>query len=101
MEIVKSIAHLKELSEIDGFAEFKMILAGGLCHSSKRICYYADSKTFDVHNEIDDTWNEGITEEELDSQTMIPLAIERGAFFYCGYQLNKRDPKKPYSLHLD
>ncbi|MES2285477.1 MAG: hypothetical protein V4547_07300 [Bacteroidota bacterium] len=88
MKIVKSLTHLKKLSNIDGYAEFYIMLAGGLCRSGKRICYYPKSKTFDIHNEIDDTWQDNITEEELPNQSMIPEAIEKGALVYCGFQLN-------------
>jgi hypothetical protein len=88
MEIVKSITHLKELCNINGHAEFEIILAGGLCKSAKRIWFYSEIGTFDIHNEIDDSWQEDLAEEELHIKTMIPEAIEKNAFFYCGYQLN-------------
>lgn len=88
MEIVKSFTHLKELSKINGFAEFEIILAGGLCNSSKRICYYLETNTFDICNEIDDSWQEEITEEELLKNTMIFEAIEKHALYYTGCQLN-------------
>lgn len=87
MMIVKSINQLKELSKIKGFAEFKIILAGGLCSSSKRICYYSDTNTFDICNEIDNSWQDNLNEEELYTKTIIPEAIEKNALYYCGYQL--------------
>ena len=37
MTIVKSISHLKKLTNINGFAKFYIILAGGLYKSGKRI----------------------------------------------------------------
>jgi hypothetical protein len=49
--------------------------------SSKRITYYPDTNTFDVHNEIDDSYEEDLTEEQLKSETHIGLAIESGALF--------------------
>jgi len=91
MEIVKSITHLKELSTIKGYAEFEIILAGGICKSSKRICYFSETNTFDIFNEIDDSFLNNITEEELYTKTMIPEAIEKEALIYCGYQLNELD----------
>ena len=63
-----------------GMAEF-FILLNFTLRSSKRITYYPDTNTFDVHNEIDDSYEEGLTEEQLKSETHIGLAIERGAFF--------------------
>jgi hypothetical protein len=94
MEIVNSITQLKVLSELNGFAEFEIILAGGLCKSSKRICYYGETATFDIYNEIDDSWQDDLAEEELFTKTIIPEAIENSAFFYCGYQLNCIEPTK-------
>lgn len=88
MEIVESIKHFKKLSSINGFAEFHIILAGGLCRSSKRICYNIVSSTYDVYNEIDDSWQDDLTEKELYRKTLIPEAIENGALIYTGFQLN-------------
>jgi hypothetical protein len=84
MKKIVSIDQLKQEATYDdrkGMAEFFMLLAGGICRSSKRITYYPDTNTFDVHNEIDDLYDEDLTEEQLQNETRIVLAIEQGAFF--------------------
>ena len=43
-------------------------------------------KTFDVHNEIDDSDQENINEEQLETETMIVEAIEKGALFLYEFQ---------------
>ena len=60
--------------------EFFIALNFG-CRSSKGIVYYPDTNTFDIHNEIDGSYEEDLTEEQLRNETHIVLAIERGAFF--------------------
>lgn len=83
MKKITSIEELKKESEYDdkkGMAEFFILLNFNL-RSSKRITYYPDTNTFDVHNEIDDTYEEDLTEEQLINETHVGLAIERGAFF--------------------
>ena len=83
MKKITSIDELKKESEYDdkkGMAEFFIALNFG-CRSSKRIVYYPDTNTFDVHNEIDDSYEEDLTEEQLRDETHIVLAIESGAFF--------------------
>lgn len=87
MEIVTSFNHLKTLCNINGFAEFHIIIANGLAKSSKRIRYFSNSKTFDIHNEIDDYWQEDITEEDFYIETKIIEAIEKNALIYDGFQL--------------
>ncbi len=89
MEIVNSITHFKELCNINGHAEFEIILAGGLCKSAKRVWYYSETDTFDINNEIDDSWQEDLTEDELMKNTMIYEAIKKHALFYTGCQLNE------------
>ena len=86
-KLVLSIEHLKELCDINGRAEFYIILAGGLCRSGKEIHYDKISLKFEIYNEIDETWQSDISENELYSKTMIPEAIEKSSMFYCGYQL--------------
>lgn len=56
------------------------MLKGG-ARSSKRIIYFPDTNRFDVFNEIDDSWQENLTDIQLQTDTHILLAIERGAFF--------------------
>jgi len=86
-KLVLSIEHLKDICNINGRAEFYIELASGLCRSRKEIHFDTTSGTFDIFNEIDDTWQIELTEEELHSKTMIPEAIEKAALFYCGLQL--------------
>ena len=83
MQKIISLEQLKKESTYDdkkGMAEFFILLNFGL-RSSKRIAYYPDTNTFDVHNEIDDSWEEDLTEEKLLNETHIGLAVKRGAFF--------------------
>ena len=83
MKKITSIEELKKESEYDdrkGMTEFFIALNFG-CRSSKRIVYYPDTNKFDVHNEIDDSYQEDITEEQLKEETHIILAIENEAFF--------------------
>lgn len=61
-------------------AEFFITLNFGL-RNSKRVVCYPDTNTFDVHNEIDDSYEEDLTEEQLKTETHIVLAIENGAFY--------------------
>jgi hypothetical protein len=49
--------------------------------SSKRIVYFPDTDTFDVHNEIDDSWQEDLAASELANETLIVEAIEKQAFY--------------------
>lgn len=86
-ELVESIEHLKKLCDRNGRAEFYIIFAGGLCRSSKEIHYDTQTKKFEIYNEIDETWQRGITEKSLYKKTIIPEAIEKGTMFYCGVQL--------------
>lgn len=83
MKKISSIKELKEEAVYDerkGMAEFFILLNFNL-RSSKRITYYPDTNTFDVHNEIDDSYEEELTEEQLINETHIGVAIERGALF--------------------
>jgi len=83
MKKIASMEELKKESEYDdrkGMAEFFILLNFNL-RSSKRITYYPDTNTFDVHNEIDDSYEEDLSEEQLKNETHIVLAIEKGAFF--------------------
>ena len=86
-ELITSIEHLKKLCDRNGRAEFYILLAGGLCRSGKAIHYDIQTKKFDIYNEIDETWQQKITEKALYKKTIIPEAIEKAAMFYCGVQL--------------
>ena len=88
MKRINSLEELKKEAVYDdnrGMAEFFMLLAGGTCRSSKRITYYPETNTFDVHNEIDDSYEEELTEDQLRNETHIVLAIENGAFYKYEY----------------
>ena len=98
MEKVTSLKHLKMLSNINGFAEFTVILAGGLCQSSKRICYYSESKSFDIFNEVDETWQRKISDKGLAKKTIVIKAIEANSLIYTGFQrhcINECDSNCP------
>lgn len=76
---ITTIAELnKELDQENN--NFVMLLAGGLCRSSKWITYRdSDEGGYEVLNEIDDTYD-FYSEEEL-LQSNIGKAMENGAFF--------------------
>lgn len=84
---VISIENLKELCDINGRAEFYIILSGGLSRSGKAIHYDKLSRKFDIYSEIDGTWQSELSEKQLYSKTIIPEAIEKSTMFFCGYQL--------------
>lgn len=78
MKTIKSLEHLKEVAgnDLGEFTEFYIILGGGIARSSKRIVYHSSSKTFDVYNEIDDSYQEELTDDQLESETNIVEAIK-------------------------
>lgn len=79
---IKSIAELKKAAtgKNGNYAEF-FISIGGIGRSSKSIRYFPKEKTFNINNEIDDSSQDDLTEEELKSQTNICEAIKAGAFY--------------------
>jgi hypothetical protein len=85
MKKVNSIEHLKTeaLSHNGEYSDFYINLNFGV-RSSKRILYEADSNTFCIHNEIDDSYQDNLTEDELRNETHIVIAIEQGALFKYG-----------------
>jgi hypothetical protein len=86
-EQVISIDHLIVLCDINGKAEFCITLCGGLCRSSKEIHFDNLTRKFEIYNDIDETWQSGLTVKDLYTETMIPEAIEKCSMFYCGHQL--------------
>ena len=83
---MKKIQSIKELKEVagasgEGFTDFFIVLGGGIAKSSKRISYDPSGNTFTIINEIDDSVQEDISEDELKVETMIVEAIEKGAFY--------------------
>lgn len=83
---MKRIDSLQELkleaaySKAHPFGAFFILIAGDL-RNGKNITWYAGTNTFTVHNEIDDSYKEDLTEEQLAKETSIVLAIERGVFY--------------------
>ena len=82
MKQITSLEELKKEATYDdkSVADFFIILNGGL-RSSKRVTYFPDTDTYDVLNEIDDSYQEDLTEEQLSNETHILYAIENGAFY--------------------
>lgn len=83
MKSITSVEELKKEALYDdakGLAEFYICLNFGL-RSSKRIIYYPETGSFDIHNEIDDSWQEQIPAFELAKHTLLIEAINEGALF--------------------
>jgi hypothetical protein len=82
MTQIKSIEELKHMAlyNENGIEEFFIALNFNL-RSSKRIVYFPDTDCFDIHNEIDDSWQEDLPAVELANETLIVEAIEKGAFY--------------------
>ena len=82
-KIIETIDQLKSecLKKDDDYGEFFIALGGGLARSSKRIRYDKKNNLFDVYNEIDDTFQNDLSEDELRKETMIIEAIEKKSFF--------------------
>lgn len=80
---VKDLNHLKELAtNANGdMQDFFISLAGGLARSSKRIIYDPANNTFDIFNEIDDSFEDDLTPEQLGTRTNILGALEGGTLF--------------------
>jgi len=75
---IRSLHHLREVAEGE-FVDCFILLNGGL-RSSKRVLYARDIDAFEIHNEIDDTYQE-LTEEGLYSNSNIGDAIIKGSFY--------------------
>ncbi len=82
MKLITSIEELKKEAAYSEthVSEFFIQLNFKL-RSSKRITYYPDTQTWDILNEIDDSYEEDLTEEQLRTETHIVIAIESGALF--------------------
>jgi hypothetical protein len=83
MKQIKTLEALKKAAKNKkgDLTDFYMLVAGGLARSSKRIIYHPSTKTFDVFNEIDDSFQENLTAKDLKEQTFIVDAIEAGTFY--------------------
>jgi hypothetical protein len=79
---VKSIDHLKTLASAQGddFADFVLLIAGGLARSSKRIIYYRNTDEFNIINEIDESFEE-VYAANLDAETNLVAGIKNGALY--------------------
>jgi len=82
MTPILSIEELKAAALYDEreIAEFFILLNFG-ARSSKRIVYFPDTDTFDINNEIDNSWQEDLPASELANETLIVEAIEKNAFY--------------------
>ena len=80
-KLIHSIQELKEacLSQKGDYVHFRVILAGGSAYSSKRILYEPLDNTFSIINEIDESYEDNLTEKELKENTIIVEAIENKA----------------------
>ena len=76
---IGSIDELKKRSKSEPLDCF-ILLAGGLCRSSKSVFYDTKQKKFSIINEIDDT-EDDLTAEELYTKSNIGKAINAGTFY--------------------
>lgn len=80
--LINSLQELKSICIENGDEYVEcFILLQGLFRSSKRVLYDQKENTFSVHNEIDDSYQDDLTEEQLKTDTMIIEAIEKKALF--------------------
>ncbi len=82
MKKIISIDELKkEAQNKNGdYTDFFITLNYG-AKSSKRISYDSESNTFCVINEIDYSYQDDLTEEQLAEETLIVEVINKGALF--------------------
>jgi len=82
MKKITSLEELKkEARNTNGdYSEFFIALNFGV-RSSKRVLFDSECNTFSIVNEIDDSYQDDLTEEELRNETNIVDAIEKGAFY--------------------
>ena len=80
---VKSLAHLKKLAsnKAGRRVDFFIAVAGGIGRSSKQINYDPETKLFSVVNEIDFSFQDDLTDQQLKEKTFIVDAIEAGSFY--------------------
>ena len=79
-EIVRDVEHLKELSK-DDYAEFYIMLAGGMLRSSKTIKW--DGEKFCINNEIDGS-HQCLKPASLWKRSNIGEALDKHALIYEG-----------------
>ncbi len=82
MKRINSIEELKKeaSSENGGYVDF-FILLNGNARSSKQISYNLETNRFNVVNEIDFSYQDNLSEKQLENKTHIVLAIQNGALF--------------------
>ncbi len=81
---IKSISALKKAAtNKDGnYWEFCIVLGPkSILRSTLEIIYFPKTKRFYVNNNIDGTSQDGLTEKQLKSKTLIYYAIKAGAFY--------------------
>jgi len=85
LEQLKQIAIANTVREGEAVPLECVILLNFGARSSKRVDYfpgqYGGTGTWDILNYIDSTWDEDLSDAQLQELTMIPEAIEKGAFF--------------------
>lgn len=83
---MQKIMSLEELKKVSAYNDKKpyayfYILINSSMRSSKRIVYFPATNTFDLYNEIDDSFEDDLTEEQLLNETHIGIAIENGCLY--------------------
>ena len=82
---IENLEQLKELASKDPEFGVECFVALGVARSSKRISitpgHPGEPDLWHVYNEIDDTWQEELTEYQLKSQTNLITAIESGRLY--------------------
>lgn len=77
---IKDLEDLKTRASEEGGCEC-FIALNSLVRSSKQVWYWSESNTWDVHNDIDGTDIDGMTFDELKSDTNIIKALNAGALY--------------------
>lgn len=82
MKLITSLEELKKeaVTKNGDYADFFIALNFNL-RSSKRILYDKETETFSVINEIDYSYQDDLTEEQLADETLIVEAINKSALF--------------------
>ena len=84
MTKITTLADLQERANINlnpNGLECFILLGGGLVKSSKQIWYYPEEELYDVHNDIDETDDEGMSLMEMTKKTNIIEALKKGALY--------------------
>ena len=90
-ELIKDVEDLKRRATRDPNTEdwMECFIQLGVGRSSKRVIYYPDSDTFDVHHEIDDTYSEDVTLDYLEKNTHIIEALEKNALYEYEFSVRR------------